>query len=84
VQRSTNEREGSAVARHLVDGLTEIGVTVVFVTHLHELASSSYEDRDRFPALFLRADRDRSFSLREAAPEATSHGADLWNRLRHG
>jgi DNA mismatch repair ATPase MutS len=41
VQRSTNECEGSAVARHLVDGLTEIGVTVVFVTHLHELASSA-------------------------------------------
>jgi hypothetical protein len=34
--------------------------------------------------LFLRAERDtggaRSFRLQEAAPQATSYGADLWNR----
>jgi len=86
--QSTNEREGSAVARHIVDAMTGAGVTVVFVTHLHELALGCHRDRDRFPALFLRAGADAtgrpSFRLREAPPEATSHGTDLWNRLRRG
>ena len=81
--QSTNEREGSAVVRDIVGAMTEAGLTVVFVTHLHELAAGCYADRDRFPALFLRAGRDpagqRSFQLREGAPEATSHGADLWH-----
>ncbi|GAB2629377.1 DNA mismatch repair protein MutS [Paractinoplanes abujensis] len=80
--QSTNEREGSDIARRIVDALTEAGVTVVFVTHLHELAQGCYDDRERFPATFLRAERERSFRLREAAPEATSHGADLWGQSR--
>ncbi|MBM2613969.1 hypothetical protein JIG36_00170 [Actinoplanes sp. LDG1-06] len=79
--QSTNEREGSGIARRIVDAMTDAGVTVVFVTHLHELAQGCYEDA--LPARFLRADRDRSFRLHEAAPEASSHGADLWSR-RHG
>ncbi|XVV16452.1 MutS-related protein [Actinoplanes sp. CA-131856] len=80
--QSTNEREGSDIARRVIDAMTGAGVTVVFVTHLNELAQGCYRDRDRYPALFLRAGRDRSFRLREAEPEATSHGADLWNRVR--
>jgi hypothetical protein len=84
--QSTNEREGSAIARHIVDAMTEAEVTVVFVTHLHELASNCYADRDRFPGLFLSAERDtggeRSFRLQQAAPQATSYGADLWHH-RH-
>ncbi|MEU8819279.1 hypothetical protein [Actinoplanes sp. NPDC048796] len=39
---------------------------------------SGADDRDRFPALFLRAGRDRSH---EAGPEAAGHGADLWHRV---
>lgn len=81
--QSTNEREGSDIARGIIDAMTGAGVTVVFVTHLHELARSCYDQRDRFPGLFLRAERDRSFRLHEAAPEATSHGTDLWNGIHH-
>lgn len=80
--QSTNEREGSDIAGHIIDAMTTAGVTVVFVTHLHELAQRCYDQRHRFPGLFLRAERDRSFRLHEAAPEATSHGTDLWYRLR--
>ena len=80
--QSTNEREGSGIARRVIDAMTAAGVTVVVVTHLHELAQGCYDRRDRFPALFLRADRDRSFHLHEAPPEATSYGTDLWNRTR--
>jgi DNA mismatch repair ATPase MutS len=79
--QSTNEREGSDIARRIIDAMTTAGVTVVVVTHLHELAQSCYDQRDRFPGLFLRANRDRSFRLHEAAPEATGHGTDLWNRM---
>jgi hypothetical protein len=78
--QSTSGREGSDIARHLIDVMTEAGVTVVIVTHLRELAHGCYQDRERFPALFLRAGRDRTFRLHEAAPQATSHGTDLWNR----
>ena len=76
--QSTNEREGSDIARRIIGAMTGAGVTVVFVTHLHELAQSCY---DHVPGLFLRADRDRSFRLHEGAPGATSHGTDLWNRV---
>ncbi|SNY52544.1 MutS-related protein [Paractinoplanes atraurantiacus] len=78
--QSTNEREGSDIARRIIDAMTGAGVRVVFVTHLHELARGLYEDGP--PAVFLRAGRDRSFRLHEAAPEATSYGADLWKRSR--
>ncbi|WP_250007476.1 hypothetical protein [Actinoplanes sp. M2I2] len=85
--QSTNEREGSDIARHIVDALTAAGATVVFVTHLHELAQHCYDERDRYPALFLRAEPEagghRSYRLHEAPPEATSHGADLWHRAHH-
>ncbi|GLW33774.1 MutS-related protein [Actinoplanes regularis] len=84
--QSTNEREGSGIARHVINAMTEAHVAVVFVTHLYELANSCHEDRFGFPALFLRAERDdaghRSFRLHEAAPQATSYGADLWNRAQ--
>ncbi|MFD5828072.1 hypothetical protein [Lentzea sp. NPDC060358] len=84
--QSTNEREGSDIARHVIDALTDAGVTVFIVTHLHELAHGCHEDRESFPALFLRAERDddgqRSYRLHEGEPRATSHGADLWNRAR--
>ena len=83
--QSTNEREGSEIARHVIDAMTAADVCVVSVTHLHELARTCYADRDSFPALFLQAEPgsggDRSFRLREGAPEARSHGADLWARI---
>ncbi|GAA0462241.1 hypothetical protein Ade02nite_28700 [Paractinoplanes deccanensis] len=59
--------------------MTEADITVAFVTHLYELARDCYDERGRFPALFLRAERDRSFRLRGSAPQPSSHGADLWN-----
>ncbi|GAA0526184.1 hypothetical protein GCM10010172_03370 [Paractinoplanes ferrugineus] len=74
--------EGSDIAGHLVDAVTAAGVTVVFVTHLHELAQRRYDQRDRFPGLFRRAEPDRSFRVHEAAPESTAHGTDLWYRMR--
>ena len=84
---ATNEREGSEVAGEVIRAMTDRGCTVVFVTHLYELARELY-DQDSDEILFLRADRDpegrRSFQLLEGMPLATSHGADLYRRtFRH-
>lgn len=84
--QSTNEREGADIAREVVDALTATGIMVVFVTHLHELARRCWDDREQFPALFLRADvrsdGHRSFRLHPGAPETSSDGTELWGRLR--
>jgi hypothetical protein len=80
---ATNEREGSEVAGDVIRAMTDRGCTVVFVTHLYELARELY-DQGSDEILFLRADRDaegrRSFQLHEREPLATSHGADLYRR----
>lgn len=73
---ATNEREGSEIARQVVKALLERGISVVFVTHMYDLARS-FTGR----ALFLRAERDRTFKLREAEPLPTSYGADAYRRV---
>ncbi|MGH2466391.1 MAG: MutS-related protein, partial [Candidatus Limnocylindrales bacterium] len=54
---STNEREGSEIARQIVTALLERGVKVAFVTHLYDLADGFYRE-GRPDALFLRAGRE--------------------------
>jgi DNA mismatch repair ATPase MutS len=81
---STNEREGSEIARQLIDALSETGVRSFYVTHLYDLAKGFYdEERDDF--LFLRAERhddgSRPFKLRVAPPLPTSFGADSYRRI---
>jgi DNA mismatch repair ATPase MutS len=81
---STNEREGSEIARQIISALTEKGVRVFCVTHLYELARGFYE-RNRGNELFLRAERHvdgtRTFKLAEGAPLPTSFGEDLYERI---
>ena len=81
---STNEREGSRIARQITRGLIEAGVQVVYVTHLYDLAHGFYRDQ-RDSALFLRAERRpdgrRTFRLTPGEPLPTSHGADLYRRV---
>ena len=81
---ATNEREGSEIARQIVRALTEAGVQVFFVTHLNDFARSYFEQADD-AALFLRAQRrpdgTRTFELLPGAPEATSHGEDLYHEI---
>lgn len=79
---ATNEREGAEVARQIVTALLENDVTVVFVTHMYELARA-YLDDGR--ALFMRSNRGadgaRSFYLTEARPVSSSFGADLFDAI---
>ncbi|MGH8291044.1 MAG: MutS-related protein [Steroidobacteraceae bacterium] len=81
---STNEREGSEIARQIVGALLECGVKVMYVSHLFDLADS-YLRAAPAPALFLRAERlpdgRRTFKLLEGGPLSTSYGADLYARV---
>jgi DNA mismatch repair ATPase MutS len=81
---STNEREGSEVARQVVSALVESGIKVFFVTHLYEFASA-YQKKGTKNLLFLRAERlpdgSRTFKLKQGDPLDTSFGVDLYSRI---
>jgi MutS domain V len=81
---STNEREGSEIARQLVRAFGQSGVRTFYVTHLYDLAKGLY-DEEHDGALFLRAERredgSRSFKLRRGQPLPTSFGADSYRRV---
>ena len=81
---STNEREGSEVARQIVTALREHGMRVAFVTHQHAFARG-FLDRHAPACLFLRAEREddgrRSFVVGEGPPLPTSFGRDLYARI---
>ena len=81
---STNEREGSEIARQIVRALEESGVRVVYVTHLFDLAHGFHAERAE-TALFLRAERradgTRTYRLVEGEPLPTSHADDVYRRI---
>jgi DNA mismatch repair ATPase MutS len=81
---STNEREGSEIARQIVKGLLEKRVRVFFVTHLYHFARGVFDQKWNGTA-FLRAERrpdgTRPFKLIEGEPLQTSYGEDLYKRL---
>jgi DNA mismatch repair ATPase MutS len=81
---STNEREGSEIARQIVRALIETGVRMLYVTHMFDLADSLYR-AEMAGALFLRAERlasgVRTFRLVEANPLPTSYGEDLYRQI---
>jgi hypothetical protein len=81
---STNEREGSEIARQVVRALLEGGVKVAYVTHLFDLADG-FAHESRREALFLRAERltdgRRTFRLVEGEPLPTSHGEDVYRSV---
>jgi len=81
---STNDREGSEIARQIVGALLEARVRVLFVTHLYDFASRPWESSaDR--TLFLRAERrangQRTFKLLPGEPLETSFGPDLYEEV---
>lgn len=81
---STNEREGSEIARQIVSAFLETGVKVLYVTHLYDLAHG-FHLAGLNEALFLRAERlengVRTFRLLEGEPLPTSYGQDLYQRI---
>jgi DNA mismatch repair ATPase MutS len=80
---ATNEREGSEIAAEVIHAMTDTGNTVIFVTHLYELAHRLYQQHAR-TTLFLRADRgagsNRTSRIAVGEPLPTSYGEDLYRR----
>ncbi len=81
---STNEREGSEIARQVIRALLAKRIRVLFVTHMYDL-SHSLHGQQLDTALFLRAEREpdgrRTFKLLEREPLATSYGQDSYRRI---
>ncbi|HTW46036.1 MAG TPA: hypothetical protein VMD58_10865 [Acidobacteriaceae bacterium] len=81
---STNEREGSEIARQILRALLEMDVRVAYVTHMFDLAQSFYQPDDE-NVLFLRAERlaggQRTFRLIVGEPLPTSYGEDLYRQI---
>jgi len=81
---STNEREGSEIARQIIRALTEVRVRIVFVTHMYDLAGRYYAEHDA-GTLFLRAERQpdghRTFRLPPGEPLPTSYGEDVYQEV---
>jgi len=81
---STNEREGSEIARQVVAALLDSRMKLFFVSHQYEFAHA-FENGGRGDVLFLRAERQeggaRTFHIAEARPEPTSHGEDLYRQI---
>ncbi len=81
---STNEREGSEIARQIVRALLDKKVKIFYVTHMFDLADGFFRQQTD-SALFLCAERledgTRTFRLLEGAPERTSYGEDLFRRI---
>lgn len=84
---STNEMEGSEIAKQIVSSLLNKRVKVLFVTHLYHFARGICDQKMQ-NAAFLRADRlsdgTRPFKLREAEPLQTSYGEDLYRTIFAG
>ena len=81
---STNEREGSEIARQVVRAMLDKQIKVFFVTHMYDLAHGLHAQQ-LDSALFLRAERQsdgrRSFRLLEREPLPTSYGEDSYRRI---
>ena len=81
---STNEREGSEIARQVVLAMLRKQIRVFFVTHMYDLAHS-LRAKEPDNALFLRAERQpggrRTFRVTEGEPLPTSYGEDSYRRV---
>jgi DNA mismatch repair ATPase MutS len=81
---STNEREGSEIARQIIRAALESGIKVFVVTHMFDLAHGFYSQGSD-SAVFLRAERQvsghRTFRVVEGEPLPTSYGQDLYRRI---
>ncbi len=82
--QSTNEREGSEIARQMVRALLERSIKVFFVTHMYDLALRLHKEPIG-NSMFLRAERledgTRTFKLVPGAPLPTSYGKDLYEQV---
>jgi len=74
---ATDEREAAAIAAEVLRALSELGIRVVFVTHLHDLARTVHSGA--IPALSLTA--TDGFRIVPGPPSPTAHAGDLHARI---
>lgn len=81
---STNETEGSEIARQIICALLEKNIRIIFVTHMYELAHGFFTNEHE-NTLHLRAERyddgKRSFKIIVGEPLQTSYGDDLYKEI---
>lgn len=81
---STNEREGSEIAKQITQAFLESGIKIAFVTHLYEFAISFYNNKN-YKVLYLKAERknngQRTFKLIEQLPQQSAFGEDVYNEV---
>ncbi|GGK35369.1 MutS-related protein [Nocardia camponoti] len=81
---TTGEYDAAQIAGPLLDALTESGVRVVFVTHLHGFAAKRYRTgvgTDLFLGARTETDGTRSYVFTPAVPESTSHAIDIYEQI---
>ena len=81
---STTEKEGTQIAKDILQAFYEKGITTYMVTHLFLLAEALYEKK--MPGItFLTAERKadgkKTYHMLEGKPEHTSYGMDLFGEL---
>jgi hypothetical protein len=81
---STNEREGSEIARQITQALSDNQVKIFHITHLFEFANTYFE-MQRKDVLFLRAKRKaagkQDYRLIKGKPLKTSFGVDVFKEI---
>ncbi len=81
---ATNEREGSEIARQVLQALLDSDIRAVVVTHLFDLADYFYLKAPD-TTLFLQAGREsevgRTFKLLTGRPLPTSFAEDIYERI---
>ncbi|WP_280380334.1 MutS-related protein [Nocardia wallacei] len=81
---STDDREAAAIADPIMSALLDSGAKVVLATHLYDFVRQRHAG-GRDTDLFLRAQRAsdcrRTYRVAAGAPEATSHGEDIYARV---
>jgi DNA mismatch repair ATPase MutS len=84
---STNEREGSEIARQVVQALRDAGNRVAFVSHQYDFSRSFLDDSDS-STLFLRAglgpEGKPDYLLRRGPPLSTAFGPELYREVFAG
>lgn len=85
---TTTEKEGAVIAYDIIRALKEAGVRILTVTHLHSFAKRVYDetldDPDagvEFLCAERREDGTRTFHMVQGAPDFTSFGLDLYEKI---
>ena len=80
---STNEHEGSAINWSITQGLLNVGLTVITVSHQYEY--TQLIQKSGYQTYFLLAQRQtdgkRSYQVLPATPKVTSFGLDIYRRI---